>query len=129
MDCKLCKKEFNCGIKDDFINIIPKLKNQEIKGIIIATPVYLGSMTALCKAFIERTMMLRRNGFLFKDKIEGVITVGEVRNRGQEMTIQSVQAARLCHDMIVIEDGNTTAHYGGSCWRGIEGGIKNDSIG
>lgn len=128
-DCGFCKKELNCSIKDDFINIITKLKDTEIKGIILATPVYLGSMTALCKAFIERSVMFRRNGFLFKDKIGSVITVGGVRNGGQEMTIQSIQAAMLCHDMIVVGDGNDTAHFGGACWSGIEGGIKKDVIG
>jgi len=129
IDCKLCKKELNCSQKDDFIEIIPKLNDTDIKGIIIATPVYLGSMTALCKAFLERSIMFRRNGKLFKDKVASVITIGAVRSGGQEMTIQQVQAALLCHDMIIVGDGNHTAHYGGACWSGINGGIENDAIG
>lgn len=129
IDCKFCKKELNCSQKDDFIDIIPKLTDPEIKGIIIATPVYLGSMTALCKAFLERSVMFRRNGKLFKDKVATVITIGAVRSGGQEMTIQQVQAALLCHDMIIVGDGNDTAHYGGAVWSGMEGGIENDTIG
>ena len=128
-DCGFCKKELNCSIEDDFIDIIPKLKDAEVKGIIIATPVYLGSMTALCKAFIERSVMFRRNGFLFRDKAGSVIAVGGVRNGGQELAIQSIHAGMLCHDMVIVGDGNDTAHYGGACWSGIDSGIKNDLMG
>jgi len=128
-DCGHCKNELNCKINDDFIKLIPKLSTPDIKGIIIATPVYLGSMTSLCKAFLERTVMFRRNGFLFRNMVGGVIAVGAVRNGGQELTIQSVQAGMLCHDMIIVSDGNNTSHFGGTVWSKIEGGIEKDEFG
>ena len=64
-----------------------------------------------------------------RDIIGGVITVGASRNGGQELTLQGVQAAMQIHDMIIVGDGNSTAHYGGTCWSGMEGGIERDDHG
>ncbi len=127
--CGNCKTQLDCSIKDDFVNLIPKLDNREIKGLIIATPVYLCSMTSQCKAFIDRTVMFRRNGYKFKNIVGGVLAVGGVRNGGQEITIQAVQSAMLCHDMIVVGDGIDTSHIGGIAWSDIDGGIEKDDIG
>jgi len=127
--CGHCKETFKCSIDDDFAGIIPKLCDDEVKGIVIGTPVYFGTMASQCKAFLDRTVMFRRNGFLFKNKAGAVLAVGGVRNGGQELTIQAVQAAMLCHDMIVVGDGMNTAHFGASLYSGIDGGIKNDEIG
>ena len=73
--------------------------------------------------------MFRRNGFIFRNKAGAVVAVGGVRNGGQELTIQAVQAAMLCHDMIVVGDGMNTSHFGASLYSGIEGGVENDEIG
>ena len=127
--CGHCKEKLKCSIDDDFAGIIPKLCDDEIKGIIIGTPVYFGTMASQCKAFLDRTVMFRRNGFLFRNKVGAVLAVGGVRNGGQELTLQAVQAAMLCHDMIVIGDGMKTAHFGASLYSGIDGGIENDEIG
>lgn len=128
-DCGHCKTELKCSINDDFNQLISKLSDPDIKGIIIATPVYLGTLTALCKAFLERSVMFRRNGFMFRNKVGGVIAVGAVRNGGQELTIQTVQAGMLCHDMIIVSDGNETSHFGGTVWSKIDSGIEKDDFG
>jgi len=46
------------------------------------------------------------------NKVAGVVAVGGVRNGGQELTIQSVQAALLCQEMIVVGDARPTGHTG-----------------
>lgn len=127
--CGYCKTHFDCQTKDDFQAMIPKLADENIKGIIIATPVYMGSMTSQCKAFLDRTVLFRRNGFKFKNRIGGVIAVGGVRNGGQELAIQAVHAAMLTHDMVIVGDGNDTSHFGCTGWSGIEGGIEKDELG
>lgn len=127
--CGHCKKIFDCSIKDDFAKLIPRLANPDIKGFVIGTPVYLGTMTSQCKAFLDRTVIFRRNGVLFRNKAGGVLAVGGVRNGGQELTIQAVHAAMFCHDMLVVGDGVNTSHFGGTLWSGTEGGIENDSYG
>jgi len=97
--------------------------------MIIGTPVYFGSMTAQCKAFLDRCVMFRRNNWIFRNRVAGVLAIGGVRNGGQELAIQGVQAACLCHDMICVSDGQTTAHFGGALWSGGPEGIQNDVIG
>lgn len=127
--CGHCRNELSCPQEDDYNSLIPALTDPEVKGIIIATPVYLGTMTAQCKAFLDRSVMFRRNGSLWKDKVAGVLAVGGVRNGGQELTIQAVRTAMLCHDMICVSDGLDTSHFGASLWSGGPGGLENDSDG
>lgn len=127
--CGKCAKEFECSQKDDFSQLIPALDDPTLAGIIVATPVYLGSMTSQCKAFLDRCVMFRRNGFRFRNKVGGVIAVGGVRNGGQSLTIQAVHAAMLVQDMIVVGDGQPTAHFGGTVWSGHPDGVAADTFG
>jgi multimeric flavodoxin WrbA len=97
--------------------------------MIIGTPVYFGSMTAQCKAFIDRCAMFRRNGWMFRNRVAGVLAVGGVRNGGQELAIQAVQAALLCHDMICVSDGQPTAHFGATVFSAGDGSVGHDDFG
>lgn len=127
--CGFCKKQFQCKQDDDFDSLIPVLRDDDIGGIVIATPVYLGGMTSQCKAFLDRSVLFRRNGFCFRDKVAGVLAVGGVRNGGQELTIQGVQAALMCHDMVCVSDGCDTSHFGATVFSGGETGVEGDSFG
>lgn len=86
-------------------------------------------MTAQCKALLDRSAIFRRNGWMLRDKVGGVLAVGRVRNGGQELTIQAVRAAMLCHDMLCVSDGQPTAHFGAALWSGAEGGLAADKEG
>jgi multimeric flavodoxin WrbA len=127
--CGKCMKVLECSQEDDFIKMIPILSDSELAGLVVATPVYFGSMTSQCKAFLDRCVMFRRNGFLLRDKVGGVIAVGGVRNGGQELTIQTVQAAMLVQDMVVVSEGKPTSHYGATLWNGHPDGIEKDAFG
>ncbi|MFH0786922.1 MAG: flavodoxin family protein [Pseudomonadota bacterium] len=127
--CGHCLKELKCSQEDDFEQVIPILSDPDLAGLIIATPVYLGSMTSQCKAFLDRGVMFRRNGFMLSNKVGGVIAVGGFRNGGQELTIQAVQAAMLIHNMVVVGDSRPTAHFGGAAWSAHPGGITEDTVG
>ena len=127
--CGQCTKALKCSQEDDFEKIIPVLSDQGMGGMIIATPVYFGSMTSQCKAFLDRCVMFRRNGFLLRNKVGGAIAVGGVRNGGQELTIQAVQAAMLVQDMVVVSEGKPTSHYGATLWSGHPDGIEKDAFG
>ena len=129
ISCGHCMKTLECSQKDDFNDIIPILRDPELVGIIMATPVYLGSMSSQCKAFLDRSVMFRRNGFLFRDKVGGVIAVGGFRNGGQEAAIQHVQSVMLVHDMILVGDGKPGSHFGGTMWSGHPDGIEKDDAG
>jgi multimeric flavodoxin WrbA len=127
--CGKCMKVLECSQEDDFLKIIPILSDKELAGLVVATPVYFGSMTSQCKAFLDRCVMLRRNGFLLRNKVGGVIAVGGFRNGGQELTIQGVQAAMLTQDMVVVSEGRPTSHFGGTLWSGHPDGIEKDTFG
>ena len=58
LGCGYCRKQLKCKQEDDFNLLIPVLSDEEVAGIIIATPVYLGTMTSQCKAFLDRTVVL-----------------------------------------------------------------------
>ena len=127
--CGICREGLICGWDDDFGELIPVLSDPRVGGIIIGTPVYFGGMTAQCKAFLDRCVMFRRNGWLLRDKVGGVLAVGGVRNGGQELTLQSVRAAMLCHDMVCVSDGKGSAHFGAALFSGGPDGIEADEDG
>jgi multimeric flavodoxin WrbA len=129
LGCGYCRKQFKCKQEDDFNSLIPVLSDEEVAGIIIATPVYLGTMTSQCKAFLDRTVVLARNGSLLRNKVGGVLAVGGVRNGGQELTIQAVQAAMFCHDMVCVGGGTKAAHFGAALVSNERKGIECDEIG
>ena len=72
--CMACLKQERCIIEDDLMPIYEKMKAAD--GIIIATPVYFGSATALVKGLIERTgYIVRNSGGTFRGKVGGPIVV------------------------------------------------------
>jgi len=129
LGCGYCKKQFKCKQEDDFNSLIPVLSDKEVAGIIIATPVYLGTMTSQCKAFLDRTVVLARNGSLLRNKVGAVLAVGGVRNGGQELTIQAVQATMFCHDMVCVGGGTRAAHFGAALVSNEQKGVECDEIG
>ena len=129
LGCGYCKKQLKCKQEDDFNSLIPVLSDEEVAGIIIATPVYLGTMTSQCKAFLDRTVVLARNGSLLRNKVGSVLAVGGVRNGGQEFTIQAVQAAMFCHDMICVSGSTKDAHFGAALVSNEQKGVECDEIG
>jgi len=100
------------GQQDDFAKVEAKMREPSVAGIIIGTPVYFSNMSSLCKAFLDRWMVFRRN-FDLRNKVGGAIAVGAARNGGQELTLQTIHAAMLCQDMIIVSDGKPTARLGG----------------
>jgi len=127
--CGQCIKELKCSIDDDFNALIPILEDPEIGGMIIATPVYVSSMAGHCKAFLERCVMFRSNGWKFRNRVGAAIAVGAVRNGGQELAIQGVQGALFCQDMVCVSDGSPMAHFGATLHSNPETGISEDKFG
>ena len=112
----------------DFAGLVARLSAPAVGGIIIGTPVYFGSMSSLCKAFLDQCMAFRKGGMLLRNKVAGVLAVGGVRNGGQELTISGVQAALMCQEMIVVGDGKPTAHTGATLIN-IDDSIAKDEFG
>ena len=106
--CGRCSDAKECAIKDDMTNLYHLLEAAD--GIIVASPVYFGCVTAQLKALFDRTLMLRRQGFLLSGKVGAAIAVGGSRNGGQEKTVQAIHDWMHIHGMIVVGDNS---HFGG----------------
>lgn len=127
--CNKCRQPLTCTHNDGFMLLVPTLSDPDLAGIIIGTPVYMGTMSGLCKSFLDRAIMFRRNSFSWTDVVGGVLAVGNSRNGGQELAIQAVQAALLVQNMVIVGDGPPYAHYGATLVSGVEGGIEKDELG
>ena len=81
--CMVCKKEERCPLEDDLFPIYLKMKKSD--AIILASPVYFGSATALMKALMERAGYIAyHNGRIFERKVGGSLAVA--RRAGQDFT-------------------------------------------
>ena len=114
--------------KDDFTKLLPKLKDPAVMGLVIGSPVYFRSMSSLCKAFLEQCAALRKPKLLLADKPVGVLAVGAFRNGGQELTIEQIQTAMLCHEAFIV-GGKPRAHQGATLWNAGGGDVMNDDFG
>jgi multimeric flavodoxin WrbA len=82
--CMACREEEHCPIEDGLFPIYLKMKAAE--GIILASPVYFGSATALIKSLMERVGYISRwNGDPFCGKVGGPLVVA--RRAGKNFTI------------------------------------------
>jgi multimeric flavodoxin WrbA len=116
--------------RDDFLALIPQLSDPAVAGWIIGSPVYFGNMSSLCKAFLERLMVFRRDGFSLSNRVAGVLAVGGSRNGGQELTIQSIHTSLFSQEMIVVGETRPTAHFGPVVWNNSEfGQVTGDQVG
>jgi multimeric flavodoxin WrbA len=114
--------------KDDFKKILPALRSPNLGGIIIGSPVYFRIMSSLCSAFIERLSALRTPNLILADKPVGVLSVGAYRNGGQELVIQQIQTAMLCHEVMIV-GGKPGAHQGATLWNAYRDDIAKDEFG
>jgi multimeric flavodoxin WrbA len=81
--CDACLKKEQCPIEDDLFPVYQKMKQAE--AIILASPVYYSSVTALLKGLMERAgYIANRNGRLFEGKVGGPLVVA--RRAGQNFT-------------------------------------------
>jgi multimeric flavodoxin WrbA len=116
------------GEQDDFPNLVPRLADPQVRGLIIGTPVYFSNMSSLCKAFLDRCITLYQN-FALSNKVAGVVAVGGTRNGGQEVTIQAVQWSLYCQEMILVGHGRPGPRLGATVWSGAPGGVLKDEYG
>jgi multimeric flavodoxin WrbA len=115
-------------VKDDFSSVLPKLRDPVPDGLIIGSPSYFRSMSALCKTFLERLAVLRKPKLLLADVPVGALSVGAYRNGGQELVIEQILTAMLCHEVMVV-GGKPRAHQGATLWNNYNDDIMKDEFG
>jgi len=116
------------AINDDFDVVLPKFRVQNLGGLIIGSPSYFPSMSSLCKAFLARLAVLRSPELLLADKPVGALSVGAYRNGGQEIVIQQILTAMLCHEVFGV-GGKPSAHQGATLWNAYGDDIMKDEFG
>lgn len=114
-DCGVCRTAKECPIGDDMEGIYEQLETSD--AFIVTSPVYFGSVSAQLKALFDRSILLRRNGFLLKGKVGGAIAIGGSRNGGQEFTVQAIHSWMHIHGMLVVGD---RGHFGGIALKPVD---------
>lgn len=80
--CMVCRQGERCTINDDVMPVYDRMK--ETEAIILASPVYFSSCTALLKALIERAGFISGPRRVFAGKAGGALVVA--RRAGQNFT-------------------------------------------
>ncbi len=127
--CDHCLKHKECIINDDMKILYGLLK--QAKGIIIATPVYNGGVSAQTKTILDRCRaLLAANPNVFKYKIGMAIAVGGDRLGGQEPAIQQIHAFYVLNGIIPVSGGPFGANLGANFWsKDTLEGVKDDKEG
>jgi multimeric flavodoxin WrbA len=113
--CDYCLKNKECVVQDDVQELYTLLT--EAKGVIFATPVYNGGVSAQTKALMDRTRALvAADKNVFKGKIGMGIATGGDRNGGQEFALMQIHAFYIINGMIPVSGGFFGANLGATFW-------------
>jgi multimeric flavodoxin WrbA len=127
--CDYCLKNKGCVIQDDMQDLYALLT--EAKGIIFATPVYNGGVSAQIKALMDRTRALvAADKNVFKGKIGMGIAIGGDRSGGQEFALMQIHSFYIINGMIPVSGGFFGANLGATFWsKDTLEGVKSDEEG
>ena len=104
-----------CVVQDDVQDLYVLLS--EAKGIIFASPVYNGGVSAQTKAIMDRTRALvAADKNFFKGRIGMGIVVGGDRNGGQEFALMQIHSFYIINGMIPVGGGFFGANLGATFW-------------
>jgi multimeric flavodoxin WrbA len=113
--CDYCIRSKECKLKDDMYTLYPSLKNAE--GLVIATPVYNGGISAQTKAVMDRCRALFAvDKNVFRRKVGMAIAVGGDRAGGQELAIQQIITFYVLNGVIPVSGGAFGANLGATFW-------------
>jgi len=113
--CDYCLKHKECKLKDDMLELYSMLGRA--KGLIIATPVYNGGVSAQTKAVMDRCRALVAKDFeFFRGKVGMAIAVGGDRIGGQELAIQQIITFYVLNGVIPVSGGSFGANLGATFW-------------
>lgn len=127
--CDYCLQKRGCVIKDDMQGLYPLLK--EAEGLVFASPVYNGGVSAQMKAVMDRTRaMFAADPNVFRGKVGMAIAIGGDRSGGQELAIQQIMTFYTLNGVLTLSGGSFGANIGASFWsRDTMEGIKDDEEG
>lgn len=113
--CDYCLKNKECIFKDDMQELYALLK--EADGILFATPVYNGGISAQTKTIMDRCRaVVAADKDFFKFKIGMGIALGGDRIGGQEAALQQIHTFYLLNGIITVSGGFFGANMGATFW-------------
>ena len=127
--CDYCLKHKECGIKDDMQELYALIK--DAKGIVFATPVYNGGVSAQTKAIMDRCRAaVASDKNFFRGKIGMGVALGGDRIGGQEPAMQQIITFCVLNGMIPVSGGFFGANLGANFWtKDTLEGVKLDEEG
>lgn len=127
--CDYCLQHKECIQKDDMQKLYAMLKDAD--GIIIATPVYNGGISAQTKAVMDRCRAaLAADKNFFKGKVGMGIALGGDRAGGQEVALTQIHTFYILNGMIPASGGFFGANLGATFWtKDTLDGAKQDEEG
>ncbi len=113
--CDHCLTHKECIFKDDMQEVYALLK--EAKGVIFATPVYNGGVSAQTKAVMDRCRaVVAADKNFFRHKVGMGIALGGDRVGGQEAALQQILTFYILNGMIPVSGGFFGANLGATFW-------------
>lgn len=125
--CDHCLKREGCIQRDDVQDLYPLL--EEAEGLVIATPVYNGGVSAQIKAVMDRTRaLLAKDPSVLRGKTGTAIAVGGDRSGGQELAIQQILTFYTLNGVLAVGGGAFGANLGATFWSKdtLEGAMGDD---
>jgi multimeric flavodoxin WrbA len=129
LQCDYCLEHKECIQKDDMQELYAMLKDAD--GIVIATPVYNGGVSAQTKAVMDRFRALSAaDKNFFKGKIGMGIALGGDRAGGQEAALTQIHTFYILNGMVPVSGGFFGANLGATFWtKDTLDGVKQDEEG
>jgi multimeric flavodoxin WrbA len=113
--CDHCLKGEGCIQRDDVQELYPLL--EEAEGLVVATPVYNGGVSAQIKAVMDRTRaLLAANPDTLRGKTGMAIAIGGDRSGGQELAIQQIMTFYTLNGLLTVSGGSFGANLGATFW-------------
>jgi multimeric flavodoxin WrbA len=127
MHCDYCLENKECIIMDDMGDVYENLLKSD--GIILATPVQSGSVSANLSIIMDRTRALEAIDYnILRGKIGMSIAVGGDRTGGQDFAHLANITYFMIHGIIPVSGGPFGSNLGASFWSqdSMEGIIHDD---
>ena len=113
--CDYCLKNKVCNVKDDIFEVYGLFG--KARGIVLATPVYNGGISAQLKTIMDRCRaVLAADPDFFRGKIGMGIAVGGDRVGGQELALQQIHTFFILNGAIPVSGGFFGANLGATFW-------------
>jgi multimeric flavodoxin WrbA len=127
--CDYCLENKECMFKDDMQEVYTLLK--EADGIIFATPVYNGGVSAQIKAVMDRCRAaVAGDRNFFKYKVGMGIALGGDRVGGQEAALTQIITFFVLNGAVPVSGGFFGANLGATFWtKDMLDGVKQDEEG